>query len=293
MKLRQLETLRAVNATGSTTQAAKKLGLTQSAVSRLIRGLEDHMGFQIFDRIGGRFTVTPEGLELIEVSDRILGDIDQIELMARNIRIRSTNNLRIVAMQAIGTVMLPPIIKLFIESNPNVKVSIDLRSRREVQHSVQSGDYDLGLVTLPISDAGVLVEPVCEIEVRCIVPLDHKLATRDVVTIEEIAKENLISISADTLLRFKTEELFTSAGLKTLSRCEAQSTVMVANLVEEGLGVAIVHAPIAEKHSHSVASMKITPSFTLTYGIIQRKTIVDRPLLARFKQCLYDALQSD
>ncbi len=291
MKIRQLNALRAVRATGSTTLAAVKLGLTQSAVSRLVRQLEDYMGFQIFDRNGGRFTITPEGLELLEISNRILGDVDQIESMAQNIRKRGTNNLRIAAMQAIGTVMLPPVIKAFCENYPNVNVSIDLRSRQDVQHLVKSDAYDLGLVTLPVADDGLRVEPICEIEIRCIVSKDHRFADREEIDITELVDENLISISADTLLRFKTEELFSSAGINIRSKCEAQSTVMVANLVEEGVGVAVVHAPIAHKFAHSVSVLKIRPSFKLTYGVIQRKSAADRMTSESFKNILFDQLQ--
>ena len=61
MKLRQLEALRAVVICGTTTQAGELMGLTQSAVSRLISQLENELGLDIFDRLQGRLRITPEG----------------------------------------------------------------------------------------------------------------------------------------------------------------------------------------------------------------------------------------
>ncbi len=61
MKLRQLEAIRAVMASGTTTHAAELMGLTQSAVSRLVAQLEEELGLSIFDRRHGRLQITPEG----------------------------------------------------------------------------------------------------------------------------------------------------------------------------------------------------------------------------------------
>ena len=78
MKLRQLEALRAVVASGTTTQAADLLGLTQSAVSRLITQLESELGLNIFDRRHGRLRITPEGQHFYDVVKKLLSGIDQI-----------------------------------------------------------------------------------------------------------------------------------------------------------------------------------------------------------------------
>jgi DNA-binding transcriptional LysR family regulator len=68
MKLRQLEAMRAVLARGTTTHAGELIGLTQSAVSRLIKQLEDELGFKLFDRRHGRLLITPEGQNFYAVA---------------------------------------------------------------------------------------------------------------------------------------------------------------------------------------------------------------------------------
>ena len=78
MKLRQLEALRAVVASGTTTQAADLLGLTQSAISRLITQLETELGLNIFDRRHGRLRITPEGQLFYDVVKKLLSGVDQI-----------------------------------------------------------------------------------------------------------------------------------------------------------------------------------------------------------------------
>ena len=102
MKLRQLEALRAVVASGTTTQAADLLGLTQSAISRLISQLETELGLNIFDRRHGRLRITPEGQHFYDVVKKVLSSVDQITATARDIRTLKTGALRIIAMPALA-----------------------------------------------------------------------------------------------------------------------------------------------------------------------------------------------
>ena len=78
MKLRQLEAMRAVLARGTTTHAAETIGLTQSAISRLITQLEDEVGLRLFDRRQGRLQITPEGQHFYAIAEKVLAGVDQI-----------------------------------------------------------------------------------------------------------------------------------------------------------------------------------------------------------------------
>ena len=175
MNFRQLEAFRAVRDTGSTTLAAGRIGVTQSTISRLILQLEDDIGYQLFDRQGAGLTLTPEGLDFSEIAERILAEIERINLMSRNIRQLSTRTVRIASMPAIGTCMTPGPLRKFLDDNPNVHLKVDLKPRSEVQSLVINGKCDLGLVTLPLSDDGLMIEPLCEEETVCVLPPGHHL----------------------------------------------------------------------------------------------------------------------
>lgn len=290
MNLRQLEAFRAARETGSTTRAAQRIGLTQSTVSRLIRQLEDHVGYRLFDRGGDGLTLTPAGLDVYEVAERIMGEVERIEQMARNVRQRGTATIRLAAMPAIGTCMMPTPIRRFLDANPAAHLKVELKSRAEVQAAVREGRCDVGLVTLPLSDEGLTVAPLCEVETVCILPRGHRLADQPQVNLSDLAEERLISISTQTILRYRIEDALNAAGLALNSICEAESTILVGNLVAEGAGVAIVHRVVAEHLGDRVVARPLSPTITLGYGIIERRGVARRELTQRFVDIVTAAL---
>jgi DNA-binding transcriptional LysR family regulator len=293
MNLRQLEAFRAVRTTGSTTRAADRMGLTQSSVSRLIIQLEEHIGYQLFDRQGGRMKLTPEGQEFYAVAENVFGNLDRIEQMAKNLRQRSANWLRIAAMPAIGTCMLPKAVKEFLDAFPNSRLTIDLKSRADLQHAIAVGEYDLGLVTLPVTDDELDVSPLCTVEAVCIVPCGHRLANSEAVSFSDLADERLISISSNTLLRFLIENALNEANVALKTVCEAESTMLVGNLVAEGAGVAIVHSAVAKHFANRLAVLKLSPCLELKYGVIQRKGLTQRALAQQFIEMLGQILETE
>ncbi len=293
MKIRQLEAMRAVVATGTTTQAAEIMGLTQSAVSRLISQLEDDLGFTLFDRHRGRLAITPEGQEFFNAAERILDEVDQIRDTADNIRAHGAGTLRIAAMPAIGTCMLPRPLKMLQDDYERLNVVVHLKTRSELQHAVADRQYDVGLATLPIADQGLVVEPLCRVRSVLIMPLGHRLAKKRVVSADDLVGEKFVSLSSDTVMRYRTEELFTRLKIDRQLAVEAQSTILMGNLVELGLGVAVVHPFVAEHFAGKVEIRPFEPAIEVSYGLVfpegaRRLRIVDS-LAEKMHLCFSDS----
>ncbi len=293
MKIRQLEAMRAVVATGTTTQAAEIMGLTQSAVSRLISQLEDDLGFTLFDRHRGRLAITPEGQEFFNAAERILDEVDQIRDTADNIRAHGAGTLRIAAMPAIGTCMLPRPLKMLQDDYERLNVVVHLKTRSELQHAMADRQYDVGLATLPIADQGLVVEPLCRVRSVLIMPLGHRLAKKRVVSADDLVGEKFVSLSSDTVMRYRTEELFTRLKIDRQLAVEAQSTILMGNLVELGLGVAVVHPFVAEHFAGKVEIRPFEPAIEVSYGLVfpegaRRLRIVDS-LAEKMHLCFSDS----
>jgi DNA-binding transcriptional LysR family regulator len=281
MKLRQLEAMRALISTGTTTQAAEVMGISQSAISRLIGQLEDALGFTLFDRHRGRLTITPEGREFFGLAEGILTQVDQIHETASNIRAHGTGTLRIVAMPAIGTCMLPQPLKMLREDYNNLNIIVHLKGRSELQQAVAERRYDIGLATLPIVQQGLTVEPLCTVRSVLIMPNDHRLAAKTVVHAEDLEGESLVSLSSDTVMRYRTEELLTKMKIDCQSAIEAQSTILLGNLVKIGLGVAVAHPFVADHFRGQLQIRPFEPAIDISYGLIfaegaRRLRVTDR-----------------
>ena len=268
MKLRQFEALRQVIARGTTKDAAVAMGLTQSAVSRLVRQLEDEFGFLVFDRRQGRLHLTPEGQRFYAEVQKILGGLDQLQSMAKDISTLSVGTLRLIAMPALGFGLLPAAVEQIQARYKRLKISIDLANRPTVEQRLLEASHDLGLVTLPIENRSLDVEPLCSIDCMCVLPPGHRLAGRAVIEAHDLEGESFISIEPGTLFRYRTDELFGQLGVRRELRLEVQSTVMVCSLVAQGLGVSLVHRFIAEAFAGRVEIRPFAPAIAFEYGLV-------------------------
>jgi len=268
VKLRQLEAMRAIMARGTTTHAADALGLTQSTVSRLISQLEEELGLNIFDRRHGRLLITPEGRQFFSVAEKVLSGIDQITATARDIRTLRTGALRIIAMPALAFGLLPVPIARLNACHEKVKVAIDTGTREELEEGVASGQYDLGLATLPIDRDGIESENLANIDSVCIAPAGHPFAAKKKVTAQDMEGLNFVSISPGTFLRYRIDEKFSEMGVRRVLNVEAPSTIMVCSLVASGAGVSIVHPFMAHAFGDTVVTRPFEPSVRFEYGIV-------------------------
>jgi len=268
MKLRQLEALRAVIASGTTSQAGELLGLTQSAVSRLISRLEAELGLNIFDRQHGRLRITPEGQQFYDVVGKLLTSIDQIMATAQDIRTLQSGALRIIAMPSLAYGLLPRVIAPIKKRFHNVKISVVMGGRREIEEAVENAQFDFGITTLPINWPGVDVERLFSAEGVCVLPQDHPLIEKTEIVAQDLADLPFISLSAGSLLRYQTDELFGSLGIKRSLSVEAPSSLLATNLVAKGLGVSIVHPFIADDYGDRIVARPFKPSIRYEYGLL-------------------------
>ena len=234
MKLRQLEAMRAVLARGTTTHAAEGLGLTQSAVSRLITQLEDEVGLRLFDRRHGRLLITPEGRHFYAIAEKVLAGVDQISATARDIRTLQVGTLRIIAMPALGYGLLPDTIAKIKTRYKQVKISVNFGARRELERGLANAEYDFGIATLPVDHELIEGEPLCGVNAVCVLPLGHPLAGKESIAAKDLEDMPFISMESEAFFRYRIDELFGRLGVPRSLGIEAQSTIMVCNLVSKG-----------------------------------------------------------
>lgn len=268
MKLRQLEALRAVVASGTTTQAGQLLGLTQSAISRLITQLESELGLNIFDRRHGRLRITPEGQHFYELVKNLLSGIDQITATARDINTLKTGTLRIIAMPALAYGLLPNTIVAINKPFRRIKISVEMGTRLDVEEGVESAQFDFGVTTLPTNRQGIEVEKIFTADGVCVLPKGHPLANKSKIVAEDLAGLPFISMNSGSLLRYQTDELFGRLGIHRILNVEAPSTLLATNLVAKGLGVSIVHSFIASAYGEQIISKPFLPRIRYEYGLL-------------------------
>ncbi|MGH8236776.1 MAG: LysR substrate-binding domain-containing protein [Steroidobacteraceae bacterium] len=249
MNLRQLEAFRAVMMTGSVTNAAESLHLSQPAVSRLISELERSVGFKLFERVKGSTPLaTPDGAALFQEVERSFSGLQVLRQAARDIRDFRTGNLRIVCLPALANSFIPAVIRTFRQLSPAVTIQLQTRSSSTVRLWVAAQQFDLGLATPGSDVSGVQAELFMRSRGVCVLPQGHPLAAKDSIAPADLRDEPFISLSLEDPARSKVDQAFNDAGITRNIVVETQFAMTICGLVAHGIGCAIVSAASVAEH---------------------------------------------
>lgn len=222
------------------TAAGEMLRISQPAVSRLIRDLENDLELRLFERKGARITPTDEALALFEDVERLFVGGERIREAAAAIRGLSTGNLRIAAMPNISLGYLPGILKEFLADRPKVSVVVHSDSSVSIIDLVSRQQYDIGLAYVGADHPSIRVEHLPGTEAVCALPIDHPLADRETIDARDLADENFIILGHTSLLRHNILAAFESRHVKPRIRFETRYAATACACVARGLGVAVI-----------------------------------------------------
>lgn len=247
LNLRQLEAFRAVRMTGTTTQAAQALNVSQPAISRLIKDLEQQLGVSLFVRRHGRLHPTPEANWLYEESENALARLDRLDMMVRDIRHIQRRELRIMSTPPMAHGLLPRAYKSFYEEHPEISVSMQIAERRENRNWTSAQQFDLALATFPIEYPEEAIRRLVRVPGVCIFPKGHRFRSKKTIHASDIGNERMIALSTGALNRFHLDRMFENLGLRRQIAIEAQTVSAVCSIVANGLGVAVAD-PFSARH---------------------------------------------
>ncbi|WP_377841626.1 LysR substrate-binding domain-containing protein [Bosea sp. UC22_33] len=240
MNIRQLEAFHATLQTGSATRAAEKLGITQPAVSKLLRALADTCGFQLFVRTDGGLTPTHDARLLAVEVDRMFSGTERIARLARAVRDREWGEVSVTAPPALSTRYLAHALAPFLAEQPDLHFTLQSRSSPRIAELVAAQQLDIGLSVLPFDHPHVRAEKIMRFRMVCILPASHPLAGRDEIRIEDLRNEPFISLARDDCSLMTIDRAFQINGVQKRHRIEVPLSETACSFVANGVGVSIV-----------------------------------------------------
>ena len=270
---RQIETFRAVMLSGAMTTAAETMGITQPAVSRLIRDLEFTLELTLFHRRGNKIAPTAEAVDLLAEVERSFVGLEHLAAHAENLRRTRSGVLRIAALPAMAVYFLPRFIAAFCRNRPDVRVQIDGIPSHLVAERLAGGQYDIGVTRAVAERPSVEFFPI-KASAVVVMPDGHKLAKSKEIWATELVDETVIMLSPRSLLRHSLETAL--AGVRRRLRFETSYSVTACSLVLAGAGVTVVDPFCAyEFEKRGVTIRPFKPSLDVGYRFVISR---DRPL---------------
>jgi DNA-binding transcriptional LysR family regulator len=237
---RQIDAFKTVVQTGTVTETARMLGISQPAVSRLISDFETEVGFQLFMRSGRNLKATPEALLLVEEVRRALSGLEQIKITASAIKRFKHAQLRLISTPAFSTLIAPQLIRKFAERRPETMVSLEIQSTDVAVEWMVSQNFDFGIAPSTLVNPSTQSLPLTQTQSVCVFPKGHRLARKKSIGVADLEGESFISYLPDSQVRFEVDELCRKAGVNRTMQYEARTTDAICRLVAEGLGVSLI-----------------------------------------------------
>lgn len=241
LNVRYLVVFRAIAKTGSVSAAARTLHVSQPAVTKTIRLLEDELGLTLFDRIKGRLVITREAEQLMPQVERLFGDVSAIEGLADEIRQGFSGSITIASVTTLSTSLVARAVEPFHKKYPRVRVDIKSLSTLLATNYVATNAVDIGILDIaPAAGLDMEVIDLCRSEVGCVMRAAHPLAHRASLGPADITGETLIAFGEETLTGLHLREAFQDANLQHNITFTVNHTLTAYSLVKAGVGMAVV-----------------------------------------------------
>jgi len=242
LTLRQLRAFVAVAQMGGFSAAAQRLHLTQSALSMLVRALEEEMGVALFERTTRVVKLTDAGRDFFPVAERLLLDVHKAVAGTRARAERARGRLTIAVTPTFASTMLPAVLKQYREQHPEVLVVVrDDAGPERIRQLVQEGDVDLGVAPVDRSQREMLVvEVLLEDELVLACPSGHRLARKREVAWRELAEVPFVGFQRGNALQLLIDDAAIATGLRLRTQYEVSSVSAAIALIGAGLGVAVL-----------------------------------------------------
>lgn len=279
LSFRQLAVLRAAARHGTVTAAAADLGVSQPAVSMMLRDCAATVGCALFTRHRGRLQPTPELRLLLDDIERIFASVDRIDRMVEDVRDVGLGSLAVAATPALADSLLPPAIAALRRRRPQVHVAVQAMDNIAATDAVLQGDVDLALVLTPVAGSDLRPVPLGVADLICVVPPDSPLAARGAVRPEDLAPYPLISFRRSLPLGRLIEQGFRQAGTRRRIALEVNQSSVALALVRAGAGVAVIDPFLmTEDRDHGVVCLGFSPRTGIeAQALVRHEAALSRP----------------
>ena len=237
---RQLRAFQMVAKTGSFTDAAKALNVSQSAVSHALKALEDDVGCLLLDRLGKRAFLTQAGEMLLERAQNVLAEMAVARSELRQLGTWGHGRLRLGASSTACQYLLPAVLREFKECFPQCSITIAPGDTGAGLELLQQNRIDLVLALEPGNDPRITFRPLFSDELVFVVSPLHPWAKKSTAPPSDIPRQTYILYNRQSYTFALIERYFAQQSLALRSFIELGSMEAIKELVKLGLGVGIL-----------------------------------------------------
>ncbi|MDQ3042275.1 MAG: LysR family transcriptional regulator [Acidobacteriota bacterium] len=243
MEIRQLKAFLAIAEAKTFTAGARRVNITQAAISMQIRQLEESVGMPLFTRTPRRVILTEAGELLIHRARKILREHDAAIAEIAEIAGAEHGRLRIGSASAMfATAQLPTILEKLKSAFPSAEITVSSGTSQILVDKILHGDLDIAFISLPVQTSNIQTELLFSDEIVAIASPKHSLAKEKYISAATLAGEQLILGEKGGNTRRMIDDFFAAANVRPNVIMELSRQEAITKMVENQMGVGIAGA---------------------------------------------------
>jgi DNA-binding transcriptional LysR family regulator len=294
VSLRQLRAFVAVAETGSFTAASRRLHLTPSALSVLVKELEGALGIRVFERSTRRTALTAAGQEFLPQARKVLEDLDSALASVQELRQKKRGIVRVACTPLYGAAVMPDLIARHRERYPAVEVLVLDSLNQQALRRVATGEADFGVAPQRPTPPELLQEPLSQDRMVLFCRPDHALAARKAITWTQALREPFVSLTEDFTARLQADLLRHSDRLQLFPAHNVSFVTTAFGMVRSGTGITAQPSravPLAESFG-LVARRLQEPVVWRQLSLFTKRGTTLSPAAQSFRDLVVEALST-
>jgi DNA-binding transcriptional LysR family regulator len=222
------------------TRASETLHVTQPAISKAVRALEEELGTRLLLRERRRVTPTDAGRVVIERAQGILDALRGIEEEVAEMSSLRRGRLRLGMPPIVGVTFFPPLLAEYHRAHPGIVLELREEGSHHIEALVTSHDLDVGAVVLPTDEKAFGTLPFVRDELRVVLPRGHRLARRRRIALRELEGASFVLYRPEFALHGHVIDACRRSGFTPRIASESSHWDFIVEMVAAGIGVALL-----------------------------------------------------
>lgn len=266
---------------GGFNSATVRTGITQPALSYLIKQLEDELGVPLFHRRARSVVPTDAGRVLLRHAPEIISAVHAAHQSVHELTNGVSGELHIGAVNSIGTYFLPPLLQKLCTASPMVRPIVADRSGDDLMDALLSNRLDVVLAADPVQDHHLRHEHLFDDPILLVCRAGHPLVGRPSIAPAEIPVSELITLSPRRPTGGLVERYLAEQGVAARPHVSIDNIDTAKRMVEEGMGIALLPDMVTAEDVPSDGCPALLGRVALNPPLARRIVLVTRPDLAR------------
>lgn len=282
LSLAQLRVFAVVASCGSVSEAARRLFVTQPAVTARLKAIEESLGAQLFERVSGRIRLTESGAMLLDYSRRLIALSAEAEAMLREASLLGMGSLRVAGNITSASYHFPPVFSAFRKIYPGTLMKLSVMNSANTIASVARLDVDVGMIGGNFDNRAVECHSLFKDGMVLVTAKDTKF--RRISKLSDLAGLPVVAREPGSSARRYLEEQMQSHGVSVNIVFEAESNEAIKAAVKEDVGFTIISRAAVndEIRRGALAAPRLPPLDPLQINLIVHKDRQTSPLISGF-----------